>query len=109
MNVSAGLPLGSNSRTAFGWREVGLVIVLAVVGGLVGALVIAVGTYFILKKCRYRAVEPEEAFEQNEKDDAVPRHPRIRVARPAEAEAAITAAKGDAAMAELPWVPQTKH
>ena len=86
-----------------------LVIVLAVVGGLVGALVIAVGTYFILKKCRYRAVEPEEAFEQNEKDDAVARHLRIRVARPAEAEAAITAAKGDAAMAELPWVPQTKH
>ena len=85
-----------------------LVIVAAVIGGLVGALILAVATYFILRKCRYRAVEPEDV-EQSEKDDAVARHLRIRVARPAEAEAAIHAAKGDAAMAELPWVPQTKH
>lgn len=88
-----------------------LVIVLAVIGGIVGALILALATYFILKKCRYRAVEPElaERNELSEKEDAVARHLRIRVARPAEAEAAINAAKGDAAIAELPWVPQTKH
>ena len=88
-----------------------LVIVLAVLGGLVGALILALGTYFILKKCRYRTVEAEleEQNDPSEKDDAVARHLRIRVARPAEAEAAINAAKGDAAIAELPWVPQTKH
>ena len=87
-----------------------LVIVLAVLGGLIGALLLGLATYFILKKCRYRAVEPDldERNDQIEKEDAVARHLRIRVARPAEAEAAINAAKGDAALAELPWTPQTK-
>jgi hypothetical protein len=85
-----------------------LVIVLAVLGGLIGALILAVAVYFILKRCSYRAVEPE-VQDLGEKDDAVARHLRIRVARPAEAEVAIKLAKGDAAMAELPWVPQTRH
>lgn len=98
--AASGTDSGSGSNT--------LVIVLAVLGGLVGALILALCTYFVLKKCRYRAVEPE-LDEQNEKEDAVARHLRIRVARPAEAEAAINAAKGDAAMAELPWTPETKH
>jgi hypothetical protein len=88
-----------------------LAIVLAVLGALVGILVIAVIAFFVMKKCGWRKVEPLEPEDsiQNAKDENVARHLRIRVQRPAEADQAIQQHRVDGAMAELPWAPKTKH
>lgn len=90
-----------------------LVIVLAVLGALVGLLVIAVLVYYGLKKWGWRRVDPVEdidaADSKNSKDENVARHLRIRVQRPADADAAIRQHRADGAMAELPWQPYTKH
>lgn len=83
-----------------------MVIVLAILGALVGLLLIAVGIYFILRKCGVRKVEPIEP-EISKKDENVARHLRIRVQRPAEADAAMRQHQVDGAMAELPWQPRT--
>lgn len=87
-----------------------LVIVLAVLGALVGLLVIAVLTYYGMKKCGWRRVDPVvDEDPKNMKDENVARHLRIRVQRPADADAAIRQHQADGAMAELPWQPYTKH
>lgn len=86
-----------------------LVIVLAVLGALIGLLVIAVLVYYGLKKWGWRRVDPIEEDPKDIKDENVARHLRIRVQRPADADAAIKQHRADGAMAELPWQPHTKH
>ena len=88
-----------------------LVIVLGALGALVGIVIVAVITYFCLKKCGWRAVHPdqEEEVQTPKKDEHVARHLRIRVQRPAEADAAMRQHQVDGAMAELPWAPRTAH
>lgn len=89
-----------------------LVIVLAVLGALIGLLVISVLVYYGLKKWGWRRVDPVEEVDANPKDmkdENVARHLRIRVQRPADADAAIRQHQVDGAMAELPWQPHTKH
>lgn len=100
---------GQESSTSSGGGSNIMVIVLAALGALVGVLVLAVITYVVLKRCGWRKVEPVEDPKPTEKDENVARHLRIRVQRPAEADAAIRQHQADGALAELPWAPKTKH
>lgn len=100
---------GEESESSSGGGSNILVIVLAALGALVGVLVLAGITYMVLKRCGWRRVEPIEEPKPTEKDENVARHLRIRVQRPAEADAAIRQHQADGALAELPWAPKTKH
>lgn len=102
-----GTDLASNSTSQSGTQNI-LVIVLATLGAIAGVLIAAAITYFGWKRCGWKKVEPEQP-PSPKKDENVARHLRIRVQRPADADAAIRQHQVGGAMAELPWAPETRH
>jgi hypothetical protein len=100
-----------------------LVIVLAALGGLLGLVLLAIACCAGFRFMRWKAVRPEHAPPRAPAPPAgLPakrgggkarsaaqdeQQLRIRVQRPADADAALRQHRVGGALAELPWAPQT--
>ena len=85
-----------------------MVLILGVVGGVLGILFIAALLWFFWLRKR-GAKQPEEMPKPVDAEKKGSTRPlRIRVQRPADADAALRQHRVGGAIAELPWAPKTK-
>lgn len=101
-----------STSTGKGSTKSTLMIVLGVLGGLLALLLLGVGVWVVARRRGWRQVQPAAPAAPSKpgagRKASANRNLRIRVQRPADADAALRQHRVEGAIAELPWAPKTK-